>query len=154
MSTTKLVVMSVFSFGLYQLYWFYKNWQLIAQHERRGYAVMMRSLLSVFYCYRLFEKVRAAGLATGARGYPAGWLATLYIVTSVFWLFPDAWLIIANAGVLCLLPVQAAANRVNEVSAPEHDRNGRFTGWNILTILLGMALQAASLAYWKLMLSL
>jgi hypothetical protein len=151
---TKLVVMSIFSFGLYQIYWFYKNWQLIAKHEGRSYALLARALLSVFFCYRLFVRVREAGVAAGARGYPAGWLATLYVVTSVFWLFPDAWLIIANAGVLCLLPVQSAANRVNAIDAPGHDRNGRFTVANFVVIFLGVALQAATMAYWKLMLSL
>lgn len=153
-TATKLVVMSVFSFGLYQIYWFYKNWQLIAKHEGRNYALMLRALLSVFFCYRLFQRVRQAGLAAGAPDFAAGALATLYIVTSVFWLLPDAWLIIAEAGVLCLLPVQRAANQVNALEAPAHDRNGRFTAGNLVVIVLGAALQAATMAYWKVMLSL
>jgi hypothetical protein len=151
-SLSKLVVMSVFSFGLYQVYWFYKNWGLIEKREGHGFVVMARAILSVVFCYRLFVRVREAGAGVGS--FPAGALAAGYIVTSVFWLLPDEWLIVANAGVLCLLPVQRVANRVNAIQAPNHDRNTRYSGWNLLVMALGIALQVASIAYWKLILSL
>ena len=32
-SLTKLVVISFWTFGLYEIYWFYKNWSLINQRE-------------------------------------------------------------------------------------------------------------------------
>jgi hypothetical protein len=153
-SLSKLVVMSVFSFGLYQVYWFYKNWLLIEKREGQGFAVMVRAVLSVVFCYRLFVRVRQAGAVAGVGVFPAGALAAGYIITSVFWLLPDEWLIVANAGVLCLLPVQSVANRLNALQAPGHDRNTRYTGWNLVVVALGIALQALSLAYWKLMLSL
>jgi hypothetical protein len=33
-SLLKLTVMSVCTFGIYELYWFYKNWRLIMEREK------------------------------------------------------------------------------------------------------------------------
>ena len=60
-SLPKLAIMSIFSFGLYQVYWFYRNWQLIEKREGRDFALMARALFSVFFCYRLFARVATAG---------------------------------------------------------------------------------------------
>ena len=32
-STTKLVVLSILTGGLYEIYWFYKNWKWIKQRD-------------------------------------------------------------------------------------------------------------------------
>ena len=45
-------------------------------------------------------------------------------------------------GFLPLLPVQAAVNRVNRQLAPEADPNARFSGWNIVGVILGGVLVA------------
>ena len=148
-SLPKLAIMSIFSFGLYQVYWFYRNCQLIEKREGRDFALMARALFSVFFCYRLFARVATAGAAADAGHLRAGMLAAIYVVTSVFWLASDWGLIIANLGVLPLLAVQRVANRVNANQAPGHDPNRRYSVWNVAIMVLGLLVQAASVAYWK-----
>jgi hypothetical protein len=45
-SILKLVLLSLCSFGLYQFYWFYKNWQYVKEHERAHMRVAWRVLAS------------------------------------------------------------------------------------------------------------
>jgi hypothetical protein len=40
-----------------------------------------------------------------------------------------------------LIPVQIVANRINEVVAPGHDRNSRYTAANWATIVVGGVIQ-------------
>jgi hypothetical protein len=40
------VLLSLCSFGLYQFYWFYKNWQYVKEHERAHMRVAWRVLAS------------------------------------------------------------------------------------------------------------
>jgi hypothetical protein len=59
-SVVKLVVMSLVTFGAYQIFWFYKNWQVAKQ---RGEDVMplVRAIFSIFFAYKLFKNVEEMG---------------------------------------------------------------------------------------------
>jgi hypothetical protein len=48
-SITKLVVMSLFTCGLYQILWFYKNWRLIKNREHSDIMPVWRSIFPVFF---------------------------------------------------------------------------------------------------------
>src|SRR5581483_11977647 len=43
-SPLKLVVMSIATFGLYELFWFYKNWYYVNEHTNHAVWPLMRSI--------------------------------------------------------------------------------------------------------------
>src|SRR3954469_21633587 len=125
----KYVLIFVCTFGLYQVYWFYKNWELIK--EREGFAglrisPMPRAIFSIFFCYQCFAEVRDyEHPAVPPRGLLAGPLAAGWIVLAVMWRLPDPYWWLSALGFLFVLPVQRRVNEINAEVAPSQDRNGR-----------------------------
>jgi hypothetical protein len=48
-SPLKLVVMSLCTFGLYELYWFYMNWNLLKQRHNSDISPFWRAFFAIFF---------------------------------------------------------------------------------------------------------
>lgn len=145
-SLFKLAVMTFFSFGLYEVYWFYKNWQAVRDREFSNINVTLRAVFSIFFCYQLFAKVRAYGAThSTTSSLQAGLLATGWIATGVLGILPDPLSLLTLFSFLFLLPVQSRINDINRASVPDHDPNGAIRGWNWLWIVVGSVLILATI---------
>ena len=142
-SLTKFIVMHFCTVGMYQLYWFYENWKLILEREQSDASPFWKTFFMFIYCYALFEKVQrsAVSLKMG-HSISVHVLATGWILLSALWLLPDPYGLVALLSIVFLIPVQQAANRVNEVLVPQHDRNEGFTALNIVAVVIGGLLLA------------
>ncbi len=90
------------------------------------------------YCYALFEKVRSSAHSLKiSHSISVQVLATGWILLSTLWILPDPYGLVALLSILFLIPVQQAANCVNESLVPGHDRNERFTAWNKVAVVVG-----------------
>jgi 1,4-dihydroxy-2-naphthoate octaprenyltransferase len=90
------------------------------------------------YCYTFFEKVRSSAVSLGTgHSISVHVLATGWILLSTLWLLPDPYGLVALLSIVFLIPVQQAANRVNESLVPGHERNERFTALNIVAVVIG-----------------
>lgn len=140
-SLTKFVVMNFCTLGMYQYYWFYENWKFIREREQSEVSPFLRTTFAFIYCYPLFEKIRssAASLKIG-QSFSVQVLAGGWILFSMLWLLPDPYGLVTFLSILFLIPVQQAANRINESLVPGHDRNDRFTVWNTVTVVIGALL--------------
>ena len=138
-SLPKLAVMSVCTLGFYELYWFYQNWRLIkAANEGLGIMPFWRAFFAFFFCQQCFARIKNHADDLGLRSSVSpGGLAVAWIITTLSWRLPDPYWLVASLSFIPLLPVQALANRINRKETPAHNPNGRFTGWNIATIVLG-----------------
>jgi hypothetical protein len=137
-SPLKLVVLSTVTFGIYELYWFYRNWKFIK--ERTGSDIMpfWRAFFAVLFCYSCFSQVRGVATSRGI-AFPssAGLLAVVWIALTLAWRLPDPYWFICWLTPLVLLPVQNVVNRLNMGVAPNHNPNARFSGWNIVATVVG-----------------
>lgn len=137
-SILKLIVMSVCTSGIYDFYWYYKNWQLIKERENLDIMPIWRGVFAFFFCYSFFKKVRATAISLGlTRSITAGPLALGWIVVTILWQLPDLYSFVAIFAVLFLIPVQILVNDINAESSPGHDENKRFTAWNITAVVFG-----------------
>jgi hypothetical protein len=64
-------------------------------------------------------------------------LASGWILSSMLLILPDPYWLVTYLSILFLIPVQQAANRINESLVPRHDRNERFTAWNKVAVVIG-----------------
>ncbi len=127
-SPFKLVVMTVTTLGLYEVYWFYKQWVLIRKHSEPDILPWARALFGVFWCYSCFEYIRNEERRLNLEpALSAGPLAAGWIATNLSWRLPAPYSIIGFAAPFFLIPVQQRINRINEQVAPGHDKNGRLS---------------------------
>ena len=142
-SVSKLIVMSIFTFGFYDFYWFYKNWDALRQ---RGENVtpFLRAFFHTFTSFWLFKHIRAqAETISPSAKLPAGPLAVAWLIASGLWGLPSIWGLVGGmAGFFVLVPVQSMVNWINTEIDPNHDRNATYSGWNIAAIIMGGCLVA------------
>lgn len=137
-SSLKLIVMSVCTFGIYEVYWYYKNWSLIKEREKLNIAPFWRAFFAYFFCYALFKSIQAtADSQKIKKSIAPGPLATGWIVITLLWKLPDPYWLITFFAVFFLLPVQMVVNEINLNANPKYDPNNKFTGWNIAGAVIG-----------------
>ena len=135
----KFVVMSFGTFGLYEIYWFYKQWTTIKKRTGDDLMPIPRAIFVIFFFHELVKEVNETGRE---RGFLAplnvGGLTALFIVLTITWRLPSVLGLIAFLAIIPLLFVQNRMNEINEQAAPLADRNQRIRGWNWLALFLGL----------------
>ena len=137
-SIAKMVVLTIATFGLYELVWLYQHWAAIRRRDHSDIWPVPRAIFGVIFCWSLFMRVERAGKEAGVPGGPPfGPLAVAWILSSLCWRLPDPYDWVSMLAPFLTIPVQIYGNRVNAVVAPGHDRNARFNWMNIVVLVLG-----------------
>jgi hypothetical protein len=141
-SLPKLAILSTFTLGLYDLYWFYQNWKMeqVRNGKPFGLSPGIRAFFAPLSAYSLFKRVNIQLEKTGVQKVQAGILAFGYFVWVSTWRLPDPIWLISILSFAPLLPIQAAINRLNDTVAPGAPRNDRYSGANIAVIIVGALL--------------
>ncbi len=145
-SVPKLFVMSIASFGLYQVYWHYRNWRRYRARSTRRFSVLLRTLLGPLFSFRLFERMHHDLREAGRPGLPEpGVLALAYLGLNALLGLPDPWWVLAFLNVVPLMVAQAGVNRLHAAVAPAAARNDTYSGINVALIVFGSLLFLAML---------
>lgn len=146
-STLKLVVMSLCTLGLYEVYWFYMNWRFVKLRDRSDIWPLPRAIFGFFFCFAMFDRMRRDGNARSlGNPPPMGPLTALWIVVTLCWKLPDPYWLVSYLAVAALVPVQIYVNRINAMDAPGHEVNRRFSALNWLGIVGGGLILILSIA--------
>jgi hypothetical protein len=137
-SITKFLVMHFCTLGTYQFYWFYENWKIIREREHTAISPFWRTFFAFIFCYALFEAIRNSAASLKMPQLASTHvLATVWILLSMLWILPDPYWLASFLSICLLVPIQQMATWVNQSSAPNADRNDRFTAWNKFAIAIG-----------------
>ncbi|MEG4960202.1 MULTISPECIES: hypothetical protein [unclassified Microcoleus] len=140
-SRFKLLVMSLVTFGLYQIFWFYKNWQLFKTATGSKISPFWRAFFNGLFCYSLITKIRNRAKLRGIEANFSPFLLTLaWLGLTLCAQLPKPYLLVSFFSVIVLLPVQEIVNELNSLVAPNHNPNSRFSAWNIAIIAVGGSL--------------
>jgi hypothetical protein len=130
--------MSIFSSGLYALWWCFKNWLYIRNCISRPIEPGWRAIFSVFYIYPMLKEIKRIGEAHGFNDKLAvGALATVFILITVAAQVTGLGRMLTILTILPLLPVQDYINKLNKQVDPEVVINDRLTLGNWVWIILG-----------------
>lgn len=137
----KLIVMSVTTLSMYQIYWFYKNWQRMNARKGSGGSPFWRAVAAPITAHGLFADVRTDAQS---RFLTVGWssagLAVIYFVLALCCFLDYPWWTIALGSVFALLPVHTTMEEVNRKVAPSAPRNDGYSTMDVAIIVLGIAL--------------
>jgi hypothetical protein len=145
MDVTKLVVMSTATFGLYNLFWFYRNWTLRNVHRRREVWPLARAFFSALFAYSLFDDVAWEVARVGREpAWHPGWMGLLYFILHALWRLPDPYWFLCFGAVIPLAVVQASINGANRACPAPLPVNDGYSALNLVGILLGGVLGVLS----------
>ncbi|MEO8879943.1 MAG: hypothetical protein ABI446_06055 [Gemmatimonadaceae bacterium] len=140
-SRQKLIVMSMTTLSIYQIYWFYRNWQRANARQGSGGSPFWRALAAPITAHGLFADVRTdAQSRFVAVGWSSAGLAVIYFALTLCCFLDYPWWTIALGSVFALLPVHTTMEAVNAKVAPSAPRNDGFSMMDGVAIAVGIAL--------------
>ncbi len=145
---TKFVLMSFFTAGLYDVYWFYWNWRRQRELADPGIHAGLRTFLSPVTAYLLFRDVRGFLRGQQPPASPVRWspavLAVAYFVLVMSFAAPGWWWMLTLLSFIPLVPVQYSINRDHETREEPIDE--RVTAANMGVMFAGIVVFA--LLFW------
>ena len=137
-SIRKLVLLSIASFGAFQVLWHYRNWWAVRLRTGARVSPIWRSLFFWLFAYSLFRRIRTSADEHGvASGFSPAIAAVVTATFALFWRLDEAFWFTIMLTILPLVVVQKLVNRVNEVVAPRAELDQRLTRWQLVTVPLG-----------------
>lgn len=137
-SNFKLTVMSICTFGIYELYWFYKNWVLIKERTGQNIMPFWRAFFGPIWAYSCFKHIKNSSNEFNLpESLSIGLLALTYFVLHSLWRLPDPYWLVSIFSFLLLIPANNVALKINRSLIPEFTDNSRFSGWNWFGIVFG-----------------
>jgi hypothetical protein len=136
----KFIVLSIVTFGIYELYWFYQNWRYIRERDRSDIRPFWRMVFSPIWCFSLCKDVNAHGgsISTGAAiGVAAG-----YFLISAFARLPDPWWLTGLLSFVPLLLVLAQIDALNRARGARSEYHSRFKAAHVAISVFGALLLA------------
>jgi hypothetical protein len=131
-SQSRFIMMSLITFGLYEAYWIYKNWQYIEKRDKINIKPFWRGIFGIFYIHTLLQtmhddselnKINKAEFS--ASNLATGWIL-LVIIGNILGRFDNPAILmlsilISAPSFVFLLPVQNYINKINESIHPQVD---------------------------------
>ena len=140
-SKFKLIILSLCSFGIYELYWFYKNWKAEKDHMGENISPFAQALFAPLTAYSFFGKVNEEAKKIGIpfQSTPSV-LALVFILFNILWRLPDPYWMISFFGFIPLLPVVDCISKINAHINPRVIKNDNFSRSNWILIVCGVIL--------------
>ena len=130
----KFVLLSLSTFGLYVVYWFYMAWRSIKVRDSRPIWPWARALFGVFWFYYLADDVEDER----GRGDYAGLLAGAFVLSNLVSRVPAVgWLLGTVAVTLCVLPLVRWVDEINREAGVVGPGYRRFGFWQTAVAVVG-----------------
>jgi hypothetical protein len=146
-SIGRLIALSIFSCGVFETYWMYKNWKYIRSQTGENISPFWRAIFGVFYCRKLLKAIHdddkmieLEAPRFSPTGLTAGWIIFIFLARAignadetgmagavVAWLMPSY---------LFLAPVQGYVNKIN-LKREVHEKHTLFSKGHILCYVIG-----------------
>lgn len=116
----KFIAMSLFTFGLYEMYWSYKNWRLIKDRDGSDISPVWRSIFYPFWHFSLLTDISKTGHSQDlTSGFYRGFLAFSLLILNVSWRLPDPYWLIS---LFTFFPFMPAVFMIARMATPGPDR--------------------------------
>ncbi len=135
-SPRKFVALSVLTWGLYEIYWFYKNWSFARARDSSNILPWARALFAPLWYPALLgdlsKNLKASAIVPGGRLAPAA----AYFLLSVSWRLPDPFWLVSFLSFVPLLPVVYRINAVNRDVSGAYAKNSSWKLRHVVVALL------------------
>lgn len=137
-SVFKLALLSFTTLGIYELFWFYKNWKTVKITTKREINPFWRAVFSPLFCYSFANTVNstAESLPSIPRISPTP-IAVSYFIFIVLHRLPDPYWLISFFSFLPLIPIANQIRQIHEAVRPGEDTMYKWGFASILSLIIG-----------------
>ena len=130
--------MSVFTFGLYGIYWCYKNWRRIRERSGERLSPFWRAFFTALWSFSLFKRIRQHALEQNVTvTWSAGLRGTLYFLLVGLSRLPDPLWLVSWAAFIPFISVVQTTHEINAGVSSAEDVNASYSSANIVVIVIG-----------------
>ena len=142
----KYILLSIFTLGLYEIYWHYRCWKYVRQRDQSSIWPIARGLFFPFWYYPLLSDIGRHTQPTrfDSRFYK-GLLTFSLLALGVCWRLPDPWWLLSFLTFLPTLPALSAIDGMNAAIDGPPVRHAVHRPVNYLAYLFGGPIIAYSL---------
>ena len=138
------VLLSLATFSLYNIYWFYRNWKHLKLYEGWDISPGWRTIglfvpiLNLFLLYGLLKHIRDyAESAECETLYSAGWIMLGWLLSNALGWLDDPWLFLSLLSVWPIGVVQGVLNSYWNKKQPHLTARTKLSGTQIAILLIG-----------------
>ncbi len=136
-SPVKFVAMSLCTFGLYEIYWSYKNWQIIKDRDGSEIMPFWRAAFYPLWHYSLLTELNKSLVSRAlSSGVYRGLLAASVLILNGMWRLPDPYWLVSFLTFLGFLPALLAMRRP-EPTGVIQEQTRSFHPANLIAYLFG-----------------
>ena len=137
-SKRKFMIMAILTFGIYEIYWFYRNWVFVRDRDHLPIRPFWRAFFAPLWLQPLIVDINRTRDGGGITKNHAVVLFVGYMVISGLWRLPDPFWLVSLLSFLPLLPVLTQIELLNVKCPQAIARNSAWTRrhW-VLTALAG-----------------
>jgi hypothetical protein len=136
---TKVLILSIVSFGLYGIWWIYKSWRFFKEKDGLDIMPAARAIFSIFFLYSLFENIQHYARSNGyEKSYSSGALFAGQLVFSLASRLPEPyWLISVVSSFFILAPANALNFAITNSGQYNATTISGFNGRQIAVLVIG-----------------
>jgi hypothetical protein len=138
----KFIAMSVCTFGLYEIYWSYKNWRIIKERDDSQIMPFWRGIFYPLWHYSLLTELskdlESSALSSGAY---RGFLTAIVVMLNALIRLPDPYWLISMLTFLAFLPALKAMRRSDSTGVIQEQKSS-FHLSNLIAYVFGGTLFA------------
>ena len=133
----QFALLSVATFGLYEVWWTYKCWKYFKLKDQSDIVPVGRAIFGIIFLFPLFSRIRNEAHSQGYVGdFVPGILFIGYLIFNILAQFPPPWLYVSVAGFICFLPVVNAFN-YSLISYSNVEQTTYFNNRQLALLVLG-----------------
>lgn len=136
-SLAKFSLLSLFTFGLYELVWFYRNWKLVKLRTGVEIRPFARAAFSPLFCYSFANTVNSAAESLRLGRVRPGIISLLYFGLITVQRLPDPYWMICLLSFIPLLPVVYQIRKIHETLRPGSVVVKGWGGWSFVSLAAG-----------------
>ena len=136
--TTKLILMTICTLGIYELYWVYKNWKYIKAREQSNIMPFWRAFFAPLWVFSLGQKIKShsAEVSTSA-DFDPNVIGVAYFIISALWRLPDPFWLVCFLSFIPILTLQTAASKINQALEVPGNKYYNFSTANYVILFFG-----------------
>ena len=139
-SIWKFILLSLITFGIYELVWFYRNWKFLKKEQNLKITPFLRTIFSTIFAWSFASYLKKFLKENNIIcNYSPFFIWISYFIICILWKLPDPYSLLWYLTFVPLIPLVKSMNKY-WLSKEQNLSLKKFSWWQIILIIIGVIL--------------